>query len=64
MLALTASEVARFTVVLVIVVAATVLAYIGRIDATAIQAIYLTMVGYLFGFAHGVATNGGPPKGG
>ena len=58
------SEVMRFAVVLVITVGATFLTYVGRIDAPTVQAIYLTMVGYLFGFAHGIVTNGPSGKGG
>lgn len=60
---LTASEIGRLLVVLVITVGATFLAYVGRIDGIAVQAIYLTMVGYMFGFAHGVISNGGPKAG-
>ena len=54
----------RFSVVLVITIGATFLTYVGRIDAPTVQAIYLTMVGYLFGFAHGVVVNGNQGRGG
>ncbi len=54
----------RLVVVIIVTIAASVLAFVGRIDATAIQTIYLTAVAYSFGYAHGTQANGGGLKGG
>lgn len=59
----TGGDVARLVVVCLILIGATVLAFVGRIDAMIVQSLYFAVASYAFGYAHGSTANGGS-KGG